>query len=173
MSVCWQIMSECWLDNVSLLADNVSPMVENIRMVAGYTRAHIMFCNRDELMSSPLCFFYYIIDQFGNTYDKNSYLIPYNHFHSIHKMSSKGDGCFASSVDLSQRDFRAMMYYDYCQGKSFQECFQSLKHCFGDRSPSKATVCRWFRQFLSGARTLEDHDRCGQRATTVTTRKRS
>ena len=22
-----------------------------------------------------------------------------------------------------------MMYYAYCQGKSFQECFQSLKHC--------------------------------------------
>ena len=54
----------------------------------------------------------------------------------------------ASSVDLSRRDFRTMMYYDYYQGKSFQECFQSLKHCFGDQSPSKATVFRWFRQFV-------------------------
>ena len=83
-------------------------------------------------------------------------------------MSGKGDGSSASSVDLSLRDFRAMTYYDYCQGKSFQEGFQSLKHCFGDQSPSKATVFRRFRQFMSGARTLEDDDRCGRTATTVT-----
>ena len=59
------------------------------------------------------------------------------------------------------------MYYDYCQGKSFQECFQSLKHCFGDHFPSKATVFRWLRQFMSGVRTLEDDERCGRMATTV------
>ena len=61
-----------------------------------------------------------------------------------------------------------MVYYDYCQGKSFQECFQSLKHYLGDQSPPKATVIRWFRQFMCGARTLEDDDRCGRMATTVT-----
>ena len=60
-----------------------------------------------------------------------------------------------------------MMYYDYCQGKSLQECFQSLKHYFGDQSPSKASVFRWFRQFMSGTRTLEDDDRCGPMAMTV------
>ena len=84
------------------------------------------------------------------------------------KMSGKGDVSSASSVDLSRRDFRAMMYYDYCLGKSFHKCFQSLKHCFGDQSPSKGTVFRWFRQFLSGAWTLEDHDRCARMAKTVT-----
>ena len=61
-----------------------------------------------------------------------------------------------------------MMYYDYCKGKSFQERFQCLKHCFGDQSSSKATVFRWFRQFMSGERTLEDDDRYGRMATTVT-----
>ena len=83
-------------------------------------------------------------------------------------MSGEGDLSSASSVDLSRRDFRAMMYYDYCRGQSFQECFQSLKHCFGDQSSSKATVFRWFRQFMPGARTLEDDDRCGRMSTTVT-----
>ena len=83
-------------------------------------------------------------------------------------MSGKGDVSSASSVDLSRRDFRAMMYYDYCQGKSFQECFQSLKHCFGDQSPPTATVFMWFREFMSGARKLEDHDCSGLMATTVT-----
>ena len=61
-----------------------------------------------------------------------------------------------------------MIYYGYCQGKSFKECLQSLEHHFGDQSSSKATVFRWFRQFMSGARTLEDDDRCGRMATTVT-----
>ena len=84
------------------------------------------------------------------------------------KLSGKGDRSSASSVDLSRRDFRAMMYYDYCQGKSFQECFQSLKHCSGDQSQSEATIFRWFKQFMSGARTLEDGDCCGRMTTTVT-----
>ena len=83
-------------------------------------------------------------------------------------MSGKGDASSASSADLSRRDFRAMMYHDYCQGKSCQECFQTLKHCFEYQSPPKANVFRWFRQFMSGARTLEDDDRCGRVATTVT-----
>ena len=60
-----------------------------------------------------------------------------------------------------------MMYYDYCQGKCFQECYQSLKHRVGDQSPSKATIFRWFRKFVSGARTLEDEDSCGRISTTV------
>ena len=60
------------------------------------------------------------------------------------------------------------MYYDYCQGKSLQKCFQILKHCFGDQSPSKAAIFRWFRLFMSGARNLEEDDRCGRMATTVT-----
>ena len=51
--------------------------------------------------------------------------------------------------------------------KYFQECFQSLKHCFGDQYPPKAVAFRWFRQFMSGARTLEDDDRCGRMTTTV------
>ena len=82
-------------------------------------------------------------------------------------MSRKDDGSSASSVDVSRSDFRVMMHYDYCQGQSFQECFQSLKHCFGDQSSSKATVFSWFRQFMSGARTLEDNDRCGRMAMTI------
>ena len=83
-------------------------------------------------------------------------------------MSCKGDRSSACSVDLSRRDFRAMVCYDYCQGNSFQERFESLKLCFGDQSPSEATIFRWFRQFTSRARTLEDDDRCGRTATTNT-----
>ena len=58
--------------------------------------------------------------------------------------------------------------FDYCLGKSFQECFQSLKDCFGDQSLSKATVLKWFRHFMSCARTWGDDDRCDRMATTAT-----
>ena len=33
-----------------------------------------MFCNRDELMTSLLCFLHYIIDQFRNACDKKNSL---------------------------------------------------------------------------------------------------
>ena len=82
-----------------------------------------MFCNLDELMASLLFFLHYIINQFRNTCDKKFQLIPYNHFRSMRKkLSGKGDWSSASSVDLSRMDFRAMLYYDYCHGKSVQEC---------------------------------------------------
>ena len=80
-------------------------------------------------------------------------------------MSGEGDGSSASSVDLSRRDFRAMMYYDFCLENLFKSTFKVLKHCFGDQSPSKATI------FMSGERTLEDDDRCGRMATTFTLEK--
>ena len=54
-------------------------------------------------------------------------------------MSGKGGVSSASSVDLSLRDFfNYGVLYAYCQGKSVQECFQSLKHCLGDQSPHQS-----------------------------------
>ena len=74
----------------------------------------------------------------------------------------------SASVNSFRTAISKNMTYDFCQRKSFQECFQSLKHCFGDQSPTKTTVFSWFRQFMSGERTLEDHDRYGRMSTTVT-----
>ena len=83
-------------------------------------------------------------------------------------MAGKGDGSFASSSGLSRRDFRAMIYYDFKQGKSYQQCHQTLKHGFGDQCPSTATVFRWYRHFRSGQTSIEDSDRCGRPNTAVT-----
>ena len=43
----------------------------------------------------------------------------------------------------------------------FKSAFKVKNTVLGDQSPSQTTVFRWFRQFVSGARTLEDDDRCG------------
>ena len=92
-----------------------------------------------------VCFLFfvlhYITERFRNTCDIFFYTgFRTTIFISCEKMSGKGDGSSASSVDLSRRDFRAMMYYDHYQGKCFQECFQSLKHCFW-RSVSAQSHC--------------------------------
>ena len=81
---------------------------------------------------------HYIIDQFRNTCDKKITLFRTTIFIPRDKMSGKGDVSSTSSVDLSRRDFRAMVHYDYCQEKIFSECFQSLNTVFGDQSSSKA-----------------------------------
>ena len=95
-------------------------------------------------------------------------MILCNHFHSCGKMSGAGDGSSVSSADLSRWDIRTLMNYDYYQGKSFEESFQSLDHYFGAQSASKATVFRWFRWFMSDMRAFKGDNRYGPIATTVT-----
>ena len=91
-----------------------------------------MSCNIDKLMTSLFRFLHYTIDHFPNTCDYNNnntfYLILYNHFHV-----RTGDESPSSSVDHSQKNIRAKMYYDFCLEKSFQKRFQSLKHYVEDR----------------------------------------
>ena len=100
-----------------------------------------MFCNPDELMTSLLWFLQYIIDQFRNTCDITKFTgFLATIFIPCDKMSAEGDVSSARSVDLSRRNFRAMIYCDCCHGKPFQECFQSLKYSFADQSRSKTTV---------------------------------
>ena len=58
----------------------------------------------------------------------------------------QGDRSRASS----NRDFRAIILYDFLGGKPYQECFLSLAICFGDKSPAKSTVTKWYREFQFG-----------------------
>mgnify|MGYP000223233534 CR=1 FL=1 len=83
-------------------------------------------------------------------------------------MSSRGDGSSSSSDGLFRRDFQAVMLYDYCYGKSYQQRFQSMRNWFGGQSLSNVTVNRRYRHFRSGQASLEDNDRCGQISTSVT-----
>ena len=87
------------------------------------------------------------------------------------KMFGKGDGFLDFAETPSQRDFHAMMSYDYRQGKSFQQSFHSvLSNCFGDQSPSRY-LHNWYKEFQFGRTTFEDSDsdRCCSRPVTVDT----
>ena len=80
-------------------------------------------------------------------------------------MDGKGDasvGAQAPAVKPSRTDFRAMILYDYLQGKKYTESFETLSKCFGDTAPSIKTVYNWFKEFGFGRRSLEDSDRCGR-----------
>ena len=83
-------------------------------------------------------------------------------------MDGKGDGPREAAVSLSRRDFRAMIYYDFLQGKDYQQSHESLCKCFRDKAPSLATVNRWFNAFVRGETSLDDDNRCGRPATVNT-----
>lgn len=65
-------------------------------------------------------------------------------------------------MELSNRDFRAMIFYDFKRGLSYHESFDTLRTTFGDKSPSIATIHFWFREFKRGRKTLEDDPRPGR-----------
>jgi len=49
-------------------------------------------------------------------------------------------------MELSRRDSRAMIYYDYIKGLT-QECFEVLVATFGEPACLRATVFNWFAEF--------------------------
>ena len=53
-------------------------------------------------------------------------------------------------------EFCAMIYYDYCQGKFFQQCFQSLSGCFVNHSPSWSAVHKWYKELQFCRMMFED-----------------
>ena len=95
-------------------------------------------------------------------------LLPLVVFSLHNEREGQGDASEGGANFLSNRDLRAMMYYDFMQGKSFQESSEILTWSFGDQAPSVSMVYKLLKEFLFGRRSLEDSDRCG-RPISVTT----
>lgn len=70
-------------------------------------------------------------------------------------------------MQLERRDFRAMIFYDYCRNLIPKECLDQLTTVFGDLSPDKATIYRWFNEFKWGRDSLDDETRTGRPPTAV------
>lgn len=71
-------------------------------------------------------------------------------------------------MDLKREHFRAMIFYDFKCGLRAEESCERLKMAFMDKSPSKATVFRWFNEFKRGRVTLADEERSGRPRTAAT-----
>ena len=87
-------------------------------------------------------------------------------------MSGQGDCSRAFTMDPSNRDFRAVIFYnyDFLSGKFYQECFSNLTICFGEKSRSNSAVTKWYKEFQFGRQTLENGNRCGRSVTAVIVR---
>ncbi|XP_061705471.1 histone-lysine N-methyltransferase SETMAR-like [Cydia pomonella] len=71
-------------------------------------------------------------------------------------------------MELTRRDFRVMIYYDFKKGLKPQECFELLVSTFGESACSRATVFNWFAEFKRGRETFEDEAKTGRPPTAVT-----
>lgn len=65
-------------------------------------------------------------------------------------------------MEVPRTAFRAMIFYDYKRGLTYDQSHQNLGVAFGDNSPSLSTVSHWFREFKRGRCTLEDELRPGR-----------
>ena len=62
-------------------------------------------------------------------------------------------------MELTRKNFRAMIYYDFPRGLSRQEYIDQLISTFGDVAPSYATVKRWYNEFNRDRLSLTDEFR--------------
>lgn len=70
-------------------------------------------------------------------------------------------------MEISNRDFRVMIFYDFRYGLTPQHCVKKLNSLFGDEAPSETTVYKWFAEFKRGRSTFDDDPREGRPCTSV------
>lgn len=71
-------------------------------------------------------------------------------------------------MDLTRKDFRAMIFYDFKSSLSPHECSTRLQNAFGVEAPHLSTVRRWYAEFNRGRVSLDDEFREGRPSTAVT-----
>lgn len=71
-------------------------------------------------------------------------------------------------MELTRRDIRAMILYDFKAGLSARESYDRLTKAFDSTSPCYATVKNWFAEFRRGRMSLDDELREGRPSGVVT-----
>ncbi|XP_071043147.1 histone-lysine N-methyltransferase SETMAR-like [Parasteatoda tepidariorum] len=65
-------------------------------------------------------------------------------------------------MELTREHFHALIFYDFIAGLNQEECVQLLQLAFGDESPARATVFRWFKEFSRDGNFLQDEENTGR-----------
>ena len=73
-----------------------------------------------------------------------------------------------STMELENRDFRAMIYCDLKGGLTYQESHKNLCEAFGSIAAGKSTVSNWFRGSGLGRSYFNDDNRYGQPVSVAT-----
>lgn len=71
-------------------------------------------------------------------------------------------------MELTRKDFRAMIFYDFKSSLSPQDCYARLQNAFGTEAPHLSTVRRWYAEFNRGRVSLCDEIREGRPSTATT-----
>jgi Transposase. len=74
-------------------------------------------------------------------------------------------------MEISSRDFRVMIFYDFRYGLTPKQCVEKLISVFGDAAPSKTMVYKWFAEFKRERPTFDDDVREGRPCTSVVAEK--
>ena len=74
----------------------------------------------------------------------------------------------ASAMELENRVFRTMIYYDLKRGLTYQESNNNLCKAFGSITQGKLTVIKSFREFGFGRSHFNDNNRCGRPVSAAT-----
>ena len=64
-------------------------------------------------------------------------------------------------MELNRERFRAIIFYNFRHGLTQQQCIDELNSIFGDKAPSRTSVCRWYGEFNRGRISLKDEFREG------------
>lgn len=51
-------------------------------------------------------------------------------------------------MEVEREHFGAMILYDFKSGLNESQSLERLQQAFGDIAPSRATVFRWFQEFI-------------------------
>ncbi|XP_026760939.1 histone-lysine N-methyltransferase SETMAR-like [Galleria mellonella] len=70
-------------------------------------------------------------------------------------------------MELSRKDFRAMIFYDFKSSLSPQDCAARLQNAFGREAPCLSTVRRWYAEFERSRVSLHGEFREGRPPTAV------
>ena len=64
--------------------------------------------------------------------------------------------------------FRAIIFYDFKRGLTFNQSHENLVNAFGEEALSLATVNHWFHEFQGGRKSFEDKPWSGRPSLAVT-----
>ena len=65
-------------------------------------------------------------------------------------------------MELNREHFRAIIFYNFRRGLTQQQCIDEVNLSFGDETPSRSSIYRWYGEFNRGRSLRQDEFREGR-----------
>ncbi|CAG0917466.1 unnamed protein product [Notodromas monacha] len=81
-------------------------------------------------------------------------------FEAINRMGPRKRKVLLKSFPtVSDREYRAIFFYNFMRGLNSVDCETEMKELFGDEAPSMSTIQKWYQRFKAGDFNLDDEPR--------------